>query len=150
DLSAEITVWYEGGFRRADNLIDPIVAGAEEIVVGHGHFTMAEFESAIRIADSVVIDADFEHTDGVKDAGFSEQSLFRMRNLLNMGYSDFILSPDKIDGMSDFIGNADMNLWIRTDESIDSLSTLSREFPAQMSKVRGRIASIIELEDKDG
>ncbi len=150
DLSAEITVWYEGGFRRADNLIDPIVAGAEEIVVGRGHFTMAEFETAIRITDSVVIDADFEHTDGVKDAGFSEQSLFRMRDLFNMGYSGFILSPDKIEGLSEFIGKADMNLWIRTGESIDSLSQLSREFPALMTKVQGRIASISELEDKDG
>lgn len=149
DLSAEIAIWYEGCFQRADNIIDPIVAGAERIIVDTGNFTVTEFEAAIRMTDRVVIDMDFEYSDGVRNAGFSSQANFKLRNLLEMGYTDVILSPENVKSLSGSTGSTDVNLWIRTDKPLEDSPQLSKSSSDPLVKVRGRIAPLRELEDKD-
>ena len=149
DLSAEIGIWYDGSIRRADNLIDPIVAGAEKVVVDIGLFTIAEFETAIRITDRVVVDVDFEHGDRVRDAEFSGQTAQGLRYLFNMGYSDFILSQEKFENLVESIGGADVNLWFRGDQQTNLLHPAPGKSMPRGVNVCGRIAPLDELVEKN-
>ena len=58
DMAEEVGIWYEGGLRYADSLIDPLVSGAQKVVVGNAYFRDEEYEKAIRMTDSVEIDID--------------------------------------------------------------------------------------------
>ena len=149
DLSAEIGIWYDGSIRRADNLIDPIVAGAEKVVVDIGLFTIAEFETAIRITDRVVVDVDFEHGDRVRDEEFSGQTAQGLRDLFNMGYSDFILSREKFENLVESIGGADVNLWFRGDQQTNPLHPAPGKSMPRGVNVCGRIAPLDELVEKN-
>ena len=150
DLSAEITVWYEGGLRNSDNIIDPIVAGAERVVVNPAYFSANEFESAIRMTDGVVIDLDFEHADNIRDVGSSEQGDIRLRNLLGLGYSEVILSPSRLKEVVVSLPGAALSFWIRTDGPVEEPSQLLKRIPVSAANVKGRVVSLKELEEKDG
>ncbi|MBX8632268.1 MAG: hypothetical protein KIY12_05255 [Thermoplasmata archaeon] len=145
DLSEEIKLWYEGGLRFADSLIDPLVSGAEKVVVSNAYFSDEEYEKAIRMTDSVVIDADADYPDGIREVYRSRWNDLMVGRLVAGGYSDVIISSRIALDVVRSLRNLNVDLWIRSEGQIDELIQKIDALGEKGIKVAGRVAPVEEL-----
>ena len=145
DMAEEVGIWYEGGLRYADSLIDPLVSGAQKVVVGNAYFRDEEYEKAIRMTDSVVIDIDADYPDRVTGYTRSKWDNLVLRRLVGTGYGTAIASPTAAQDAMGSLKGLNLELWIRTDEVADGFDRITAEMKAAGLTVAGRIANVKEL-----
>jgi hypothetical protein len=144
DMAEEAAIWYEGGLRYADSLIDPLVSGAAKVVVGNAYFRHDEYEKAIRMTDSVVIDVDADYPDRFNGYARSKWDNLALRRLVGEGYGTAIVSSTAVKDLTDLLKGMDLEIWVRTDETSDAFERMAAELGEGLT-VAGRVASVREL-----
>lgn len=145
DLTLEVGLWYDGGLRNAESVIDPLVAGAEMVAVDPASMKdEAEFEHVMRLTSSVFLDALSEHEDRIQDYNKSLTGSSGLAKVLRMGYQNFLISPEEIPVFENVDHDVVLNLWLRMQKQ-DRLPPHSDV----KVKIRGTVKGISELVIED-
>lgn len=145
DLSLEVVLWYDGGLRTAESVIDPLVAGAEMVAVDPASMrNEAEFEHVMKLTNAVFLDVLSEHEDRIPDYSKSFTAGTGLAKLLRMGYENFLIKPEEISAFEKTDHDVILNLWLRM-EKTERLPPHS----GTKVKVRGTVKGIAELVVED-
>lgn len=145
DLSLEVGIWYDGCFRTADSTIDPLVAGAEMVVIDPAYMkSITEFEHVMRLTSNVIIDLLSEHEDRVHDFNNRMTTPAGLSRILGLGYLNYLIAPDDLAALAEAFGGKNAMVWIRTDQPWKT----SGSFTAGL-KIAGTVRSLSELVIED-
>lgn len=145
DLSLEVVIWYDGGLRNAESVIDPLVAGAEMVAVDPASMRdEAEFEHVMRLTSAVFLDVLSEHEDRIPDYSKSLTVGSGLTKLLRMGYQNFLIRPDEISVFENTDHDVILNLWLR----MENTDRLPPHISAKV-KIRGNVKGIEDLVVED-
>lgn len=143
DLSLEIVLWYDGGIRHSEGVIDPLVAGAEMVALDPAYLKgEAEFERVLKLTGNVFLDLLSEHEDRVPDFNKSITSGSGMARLLSMGYESFVIWPGEELAFENTGFEEKVNLYLRQAGPNEKALPVS-------GKIKGVVKGISELVIED-
>lgn len=148
DLSLEIGIWYDGGIRTAEGVIDPLVAGAEMVALDPTYMSdMVEFEHVMRLTSSVILDLLSEHEDHVPDYNRRLSAGKGLDSILRLGYVNFLIGPAELGEFEALAAgdHAGIGVWLRTEEPAERSAGIPRNF-----RINGVVRSIEGLVTEDG
>lgn len=136
DMSYEIPIWYDGAFRFAEWIIDPLVSGAEMVALRMPYMkNVDEYRRVIDISDRALIDASSEHPDGITDYSGALRSSQNILRLSDLGFEFYIWPAEDLKLFSAWPA-VHPKVWVR--------GNVSGEVPQGMA-VMGILKSIDEL-----
>ncbi len=145
DLSLEIGVWYDGGARVADNVIDPLVAGAEMVALDPAYMkNETEFDHIMKLTNNVCLDLLSEHEDRIPDYNGSVVAGRGLSTLLGMGYRNFVIRKDELGAFDSIQFDGVASVWIRDGEMPSNGAEWHRR-----TNVAGTVKGIGELVIED-
>ncbi len=143
DLSLEVVLWYDGGIRQSEGVIDPLVAGAEMVALDPAYLKgEVEFERVLKLTSNVFLDLLSEHEDRIPDFNKSITSGSGMTRLLSMGYQNFVIRPGEELAFENTGFEGQVNLYLRQG------SPNEKSLPAS-GKIRGIVKDLSELVIED-
>ena len=145
DMSLEMTIWYDGGIRQAEGVIDPLVAGAAMVALDPAYMkSMPEYEHVMKLTNNVILDILSEHEDRIPDYNKHLITAGGIRTLISTGYQNFLIGQDELVSFDQQTAEQKINVWVRTGQSRERITGLP-----QCVELKGNVMSIAELVTDD-
>jgi len=114
DMSPEVSIWYDGAFRYAEWIIDPLVSGAEMVVLNAAYMrNLDEYRKVMTLSGNVAVDAASEHEDRITDYARQFTGIDGILRLNNLGYEHFILPAEDIAHLDNASMAIPAKVWVR-------------------------------------